>query len=177
MQVIVCLISNIRNMSIRHPNTKCIQCGKPIYKRPWEIKTGWINCSRECAAVSKTRFKQLKECIVCKEPYYPTHSRRVVCGKGCANKLRLGKKYTKAFTGNMAERKINHLRKYFEFDSCMIEGCDYNKCYEVHRHIPGKDGGEYVIGNMFAICPNHHAEVTRGIITLSKISDCVLRIV
>jgi len=114
---------------------------------------------------------------VCGELYYPTHSKRIVCGKSCANKLRLGKNYSKTYTGNGSEKKIAHLRRYFTFDSCMIEGCDYNKLYEVHRHIPGKEGGKYVIGNMFAICPNHHAEVTRGLIALIKVNDQTLRIV
>lgn len=166
----------IDQKNLRKSNTKCIQCGKDIYKRPWEIKKGWINCSRECAAVSKTRFKQIKECVVCNEPYYPTHSKRMVCGKSCANKLRLGKKYSKCYTGNSSQTKLNHLKENFVFDSCMVEGCVYNKVYEIHRHIPGKDGGEYVIGNMFAICPNHHAEVTKGIISLVKVNDYTLRV-
>ena len=56
----------------------------------------------------------------------------------------------------------------------MVEGCAYNTTYDVHRHVSGKDGGLYEIGNMFAICPNHHAEITRKIISMTKISDCLL---
>ena len=29
---------------------------------------------------------------------------------------------------------------------------------------------------MFAICPNHHAEVSRGLVELEKIDDCTLRV-
>ena len=42
--------------------------------------------------------------------------------------------------------------------------------------MEGKDGGQYEIGNMFAICPNHHGEITRKIITVIKINDYTLRI-
>ncbi len=56
----------------------------------------------------------------------------------------------------------------------MVLGCNYNKCYDIHRLIEGKDGGLYEIGNMFAICPNHHAEVHRGLIKLIKINNYTL---
>jgi hypothetical protein len=59
----------------------------------------------------------------------------------------------------------------------MVEDCDYCRTYDVHRFVPGKDGGEYVVGNMFAICPNHHAEVTRNLIHLEKLGDDLLRVV
>lgn len=68
------------------------------------------------------------------------------------------------------------LRKTFGFDICMVEGCDYGVTLDIHRHTPGQEGGKYVIGNMFAICPNHHAEVTRRLIRLVKVTDCLLRV-
>ena len=58
----------------------------------------------------------------------------------------------------------------------MIEGCKYDKTFDWHRIIPGKEGGKYEIGNMFAICPNHHAEITRKIIQVEKVNDYTLRI-
>ncbi len=59
----------------------------------------------------------------------------------------------------------------------MVLGCDYDKAYDIHRLVPGKEGGSYEFGNMFAICPNHHAEVSKGLIKLEKINNCQLRIV
>lgn len=56
----------------------------------------------------------------------------------------------------------------------MVSGCSYNKTYDIHRLAPG-DG--YVIGNMFAICPNHHAEIHRGFVSLEKTDDCTLRLI
>ena len=62
-----------------------------------------------------------------------------------------------------------------EFKTCMIEGCTYDICFDVHRLVDGQYGGKYEIGNMFAICPNHHAEITRKIIKVEKVNDCLLR--
>jgi hypothetical protein len=59
----------------------------------------------------------------------------------------------------------------------MVEGCDYGRCFDIHRLCPGREGGEYVIGNMFAICPNHHAEAHRGLIRLVKVDDHTLQAV
>jgi hypothetical protein len=59
----------------------------------------------------------------------------------------------------------------------MIEGCKYSRALEVHRLVEGKDGGKYEIGNAYAVCPNHHAEITRGWIVVEKIDDKTLRIV
>jgi hypothetical protein len=58
----------------------------------------------------------------------------------------------------------------------MIVGCDYSTTFDIHRMIEGRDGGKYEVGNMFAICPNHHAEVTRRIIRLEKVSNSELKI-
>ena len=71
--------------------------------------------------------------------------------------------------------RIATLKSAFNFDSCMVEGCSYNTTYDVHRFVHGKHGGEYVIGNMFAICPNHHAEIHRGIMTVEKVNNYTLR--
>ena len=48
---------------------------------------------------------------------------------------------------------------------------DINKCYycgeqipcDIHRIIPGKDGGKYEIGNVISACPNCHRRLTLGL--------------
>lgn len=35
------------------PNTTCLQCGKPIYRKPSRLKKGFRYCSRECSGLSK----------------------------------------------------------------------------------------------------------------------------
>jgi hypothetical protein len=68
------------------------------------------------------------------------------------------------------------LKNTFQINACMVEGCNYSRTFDIHRLIEGKNGGGYEIGNMFAICPNHHAEVTRGLIKLQKVNDFTLKI-
>jgi predicted restriction endonuclease len=58
----------------------------------------------------------------------------------------------------------------------MVEDCKYDKTYDIHRHKPGKEGGKYELGNMFAICPNHHAEITRGLVMVEKLDEKTLRV-
>jgi hypothetical protein len=59
----------------------------------------------------------------------------------------------------------------------MVEGCTYHRTYDIHRFIEGRFGGDYIIGNMFAICPNHHKEIHRHLILVEKVNDQLLRIV
>lgn len=84
--------------------------------------------------------------------------------------------YTGLSCGNQSRRKLNLLKNTFNFLCCMVQGCDYNITFDIHRFVPGNQGGKYEIGNMFVICPNHHAEVSRGIIEFEKISDFELKI-
>jgi hypothetical protein len=53
----------------------------------------------------------------------------------------------------------------------MVDGCSYARTVDLHRLVPGRDGGEYVVGNMVAICPNHHAEVHRRLVVLRQSSS------
>jgi hypothetical protein len=54
----------------------------------------------------------------------------------------------------------------------MVEGCERDETFDVHRAIAG---GKYEIGNMYAICPQHHALHTRKIIRLDPVDDHTLR--
>lgn len=161
----------------RKANHKCKGCGLEIYIRPSLLKKGiGLYCSRQCVNYPKP---PLKECLFCKKKFRGLHSSQKFCNKSCAAQHPRGsyKKYG-PLTGckNNNERRLKLLRSLFDFTECMVEGCSYNKLYEIHRFIPGKEGGLYEIGNMFAICPNHHAECHRGLIKFEKISDCELRI-
>lgn len=157
----------------RNPNTECSVCRKKIYRRPKEIENGNTYCSRICYGLAT---RKNKECKVCKKVFIPDKQSANFCNRVCSNKGRRGIKYNKSYS-NASQGRLETLRKKFNFLSCMIEGCDYSKTFDVHRHVSGKEGGKYEIGNMFAICPQHHAEITRNIIVVNKISDCVLRVV
>src|ERR1035437_9291762 len=167
-------------LSFRKPNTKCFICSKSIYKRPVHIKRQkYVFCSRICYGVNNKRLKN-RVCDFCKIEFTPTKHQQKFCSHSCAaSKLR--GTYKKNFHGarlqNNTERKLFVLRDRFHFTHCMIQGCAYDKTYDIHRLIPGKQGGKYEIGNIFAICPNHHAETHRKLIVLQKVNNYTLKIV
>lgn len=154
------------------PNTECFYCKKPIYKKAFEINAAEHNyCSQKCSAAKR---KKRAKCSICDTEI---RSRRKTCSRSCANKARKNSKYWRRDKINSSsKRKLAELQDKFDFQCCMIEGCTYNKVYNVHRFVEGRDGGQYEIGNMFAICPNHHAEIHSKIIKVEKVSDSCLRI-
>lgn len=157
----------------RKPNTSCVKCGTPIYRRPNEIvRFGVSYCSSKCMWDVRGRIPSA-QCKNCGESFQPSHKDRdrKFCGRTCANKGRKGIKYPKDAHGNLSRKRLAQLQQKFGQLACMLEGCGYDKVLEVHRHLPGSRGGEYKIGNMFSICPNHHAEITRGLLKVKKVSD------
>lgn len=132
-------------------------------------------CSTSCMNIHRGNLRQ-RNCKSCGELFIPQKKTSNYCSRACSNRGRRGISYSSNSWGNKSRRNLAVLVNTFHFDSCMVEGCNYNRTYDIHRLIEGKNGGDYVIGNMFAICPNHHAEVTRGLIKLEKIDDQTLRI-
>jgi hypothetical protein len=150
----------------RTPNTSCVFCSKPIYRRPWELKRRkQVYCSHACKKTNGPK----RTCPVCLIEFKPSHNANKTCSRSCSNVQRFGIKYNKdnkPKVPNHSQRRLSILREVFKFEECMIESCKYTKTFDIHRFLPGRNGGEYEIGNMFAICPNHHAEVERGLIRL-----------
>lgn len=163
-------------MIARRPNSSCSTCGKEMYRRPCVIKNSeHVYCSKECYRLATKA--QAKECLSCKKLFTPEKLSARFCSRSCANTSRRGTTYDKKGYVNLSRRRLQELRNSFVLTQCMIEGCDYDKTLDIHRFIAGKQGGRYEVGNMFAICPNHHAEVTRGLIQLEKLNDFTLRVV
>ena len=159
----------------RNPNIACSICQTIIYRRPRDIdksKSGNVFCSKACYGLG-TRTLKDRECDHCNKVYRPVHASSKYCSKSCSTKQ--SRKGERGIGKNRSQSRLIKLKELFNFDSCMVEGCTYNITYDIHRVVEGKDGGEYVVGNMFAICPNHHAEVTRRIITLVKVNDYTLK--
>jgi hypothetical protein len=155
----------------------CQACGKEFYCKPsWRDTRKY--CSFECFK-STLNLLQEKPCEHCGEVFKQKESKQKYCGLSCSATATRRPWSTKKKNAprNINEARFRLLKKTFEFESCMIEGCEYHNLYEVHRFHPGREGGEYVVGNMFAICPNHHAEITRKFITVEKINDSCLRII
>lgn len=160
----------------RKPNCECAICGTQMYRRLKRSKSGQFYCSKQCYGKS---CQICKPCVIC-GTLILSGKHAITCSRSCSNKHRAGMHYnvTKYIykPTNSSEARLLLLQQTFNFTSCMVEGCEYNRTYDVHRHIPGKEGGKYEIGNMFAICPNHHAEVSRGLIRFEIVRDDLLRI-
>ena len=158
----------------RTHNATCKVCNKGMYKRPNQIKSSKnLFCDRECYA----KFRRLPEilCKQCNKSFARSHHRVMFCSRQCAQEGRDRTRNKYEFPGKSApERRLNELRWHYGTDVCMVKGCRYNLTFDIHRLVPGSEGGEYILGNMFAICPNHHAEVHRGIITFKKVNNWTL---
>ncbi len=150
----------------------CANCNKPIKRRERYLKHKSY-CSIKCQSEGK-KVKHKIECKYCKMSFESRKKKVKFCSRACSNKNRTGIKYIGEISKSSSLKKLELLRKNFNFDTCMVRGCNYSRTFDAHRLICGKDGGKYIIGNMYAICPNHHAELHRGLITFEKISDCEL---
>lgn len=158
---------------MRKPNTTCLLCSKSIYRRPSEIKKGKVYCSQACCRKYRGEF-DLIPCQHCGVKFKPQKRTSKFCSRTCSNSGRKGLKYTKNAKWNKHRQRLELLKRTFDFKTCMVRGCKYNKTYDIHRLTYGKDGGKYEVGNMFAICPNHHAEIHRNILIVKKINNWTL---
>ena len=52
---------------------------------------------------------------------------------------------------------------------CEIKGCNYDKIVEAHHIIPRREGGRNIKNNAVLLCPNHHAEADRDMISKSEL--------
>jgi hypothetical protein len=159
---------------MRTPNANCVKCGKGVYRRPAELERGKIPyCSKICyhGTLDNVEYR----CPICRKLFRPRDRVQKYCDKICAGISRRGLIYEKNKSKNKSLEHLSSLKGKFEFEHCMVEGCLYNATFDIHRFVPGNQGGKYEIGNMFAICPNHHAEVTRKLIVLQKINDYTLK--
>lgn len=68
-------------MGNRNPNCSCVVCGKQIYRRPNQIKSGLVYCSIECTG--KHRRKNESSCPVCGKEIF---GKSKTCSRTCANK-------------------------------------------------------------------------------------------
>lgn len=165
-------------MRRRNPNTECSVCKCKYYRSPCNFKFRAI--CKDCRKKENESTWVTTTCPGCKKEFKYARSDnhrepRVCCSRACANVNRTGSKYPKGGFNSKQKRRLYDIINKYNVTSCMVEGCNYNKTYDVHRLVPGKEGGKYEFGNMFTICPNHHAEYHRGICKLEKINDYTLK--
>lgn len=139
----------------RNPNTKCLVCSKPIYRRPVEIKNGRVFCSQECYGLAN---RKETPCAVCGVPIQ-AHENKKTCSRSCANKYRTGIKYK---LGRPKKDKVQDQRfiklRVFALKGEKCERCGYDKKEILNVHHRDRDKKNNDLSNLELLCPNCHAE-------------------
>ena len=140
----------------RKPNTACIICKKPIYKRPVEIErnAGHVFCTMTCYGVS---LRKEIPCLVCRKPILAGLNKKT-CSRACANMHRAGTKYklNKPRDNVCSERALKV--RLLEERGMICERCGYNKKEILHIHHKDRNRNNNDFGNLELICPNCHYE-------------------
>lgn len=140
----------------RNPNTKCIVCNKPTYKRPKEIQKnhGRVFCGTACYGIS---CRNENPCIICGTLILASANKKT-CSRSCANRHRAGIQY-----------KINRLKDKVKSQQALkirllndrgknCERCTFNKYEILQVHHKNKNRNNNSMNNLELICPNCHAE-------------------
>jgi 5-methylcytosine-specific restriction endonuclease McrA len=140
-------------MTIRRPNAHCAVCSKSMYRRPIELKTGKVFCSRKCCGIDQ-RIERL--CYICGKSYIGA---KRTCSRICANKARSGIKYmgvnyaNKARNGSLLKERLAQIRG----GSCERCGENNYAILQVHHIHERHKGGSDTLSNLEMLCPNCHA--------------------
>ena len=140
----------------RNPNTKCVVCNKPIYRRPQEIKTNGerVFCSQACFGIS---CRKEIPCLVCGKPILSGLNKKT-CSRSCANTHREGIRYKINRPRDKAQ-KIRAIKIILlEQRGTKCERCSYNKLEVLQVHHKDRDRDNNKIDNLEIICPNCHFE-------------------
>ncbi len=139
----------------RKPNTNCVVCDKPIYRRPGVLARfgGHAYCSQTCYGVASRREKP---CVVCGALILASANKKT-CSRVCANKNRTGSTYTgarlrdKVYTIRMLKKRLFILRGQ------QCERCTFAiaEVLQVHHKDRNKHNNE--LTNLELLCPNCHA--------------------
>ncbi len=140
----------------RNPNTTCKICGKPIYKRPSQIKGnhGNVFCGQACYGIF---CRKEVPCPVCGKLILSGLNKKT-CSRSCANTYRAGIKY-----------KINQPRDKVKSQQALklrllaergkvCERCKYTKYEILQVHHKDRNRNNNELNNLELICPNCHYE-------------------
>ena len=112
-----------------------------------------------------------KECTVCGKPFKTHYKRQNVCSFECKMKKNRARSRHRGVDVRKIQEKHKQIKNYEnkieaikgeitelkQSNKCII--CGYFDTVDIHH----EGGKEYVL------CPNHHAIVTRGILTLQEL--------
>ncbi len=141
---------------IRNPNTKCLTCNNPIYRRPLEISKnrGKVFCSQGC--YGKYNRKE-NPCLVCGKPILASANKKT-CSRACANKHRIGIAYKMNQPRDKVKSQRSLKMRLLEQRGIVCEMCEYNKVEILEVHHKDRDRNNNELENLALICPNCHAE-------------------
>lgn len=133
----------------RRPNTKCTQCGKPVYRRPsvLEVSRGRAFCSQRCYGVA---CRKEHPCIICGEPILASANKKT-CSRSCANKGRAGIAYKIGSPKDQARDQRAVKMRLLALRGAKCERCGYSRYEILQVHHNDRE-------NLTLLCPNCHAE-------------------
>ena len=140
----------------RNPNSKCMVCANPIYRRPIELKRngGRVYCSMLCYGISS---RKEAPCVVCGKLILASLHKKT-CSRSCSNTYRAGIKY-KIGRPRDKEQTLRILKlKLMEKRGRKCERCDYNKYEVLQVHHKNRNRNDNTDDNLEIVCPNCHYE-------------------
>ncbi len=138
----------------RTPNTKCLTCSKPIYRRPVEIDRGRVFCGQTCYGIANRRETP---CIVCGVPILAGANAKT-CSRACANKNRAGTRYKIGSPKDKVKDQRALKLRLLASRGKRCERCGYDKKEILNVHHKDRDRKNNDLGNLELLCPNCHAE-------------------
>ena len=139
----------------RKPNTSCSVCGKLIYRRPVELEksNGRAYCSIACYGKA---CRKEHPCIICGTLILASKNKKT-CSRTCANKNRVGIKYTGArLKDNVVSQKRLKIR-IIKLRGAVCERCGYDVYQILQVHHKNRNRNNNTLDNLELLCPNCHA--------------------
>lgn len=136
---------------MRRSNATCLECGKGIYRRPFQLTKGPVFCTRKCANVRNKRPEV--KCAIC-DNVVDRNKRAKYCSKICANAAirRFPRK-----PRSDKPRNWRYLLIVGRGGKCNRCPTDYVAVLEVHHIIERCNGGTDEEENLEVLCPTCHA--------------------
>jgi len=168
----------------------CSFCGKPVFRTSINNKSGNVFCSTSCTAKFNTLYNGRKLTSACKQCGKPNTSTRIYC-RSCWQKQDKAKEFAmlplsslRQVTGKKHYQIYGTIRMYSRSIYKNIHGkvnclyCGYDKHVEICHITPIKDFPDSALvsdvnapDNLLALCPNHHWEFDKNIITIEDIKS------